>query len=88
MAAPLLEVEDLRVTFRTGVLVGKDFPANVTNWAKETISPEQLKQEFDAVIIAGGFSLVPGYRTDLTGRADDADPQAAVAERAHRPVPP
>lgn len=42
------------VTFRTGVFVGKDFPANVTNWAKETITPEQLDKEFDAVIIAGG----------------------------------
>ncbi|HCE08862.1 MAG TPA: glutamate synthase [Oxalobacteraceae bacterium] len=42
------------VTFRTSVLVGKDFPANITNWAKETISPAQLAKEFDAVIIAGG----------------------------------
>ncbi len=42
------------VTFRTGVLVGKDFPKNVTNWATETVSPEQLQQEFDAVVIAGG----------------------------------
>jgi glutamate synthase (NADPH/NADH) small chain len=42
------------VTFRTGVLVGRDFPKNVTNWATETISPEQLQQEFDAVVIAGG----------------------------------
>jgi glutamate synthase (NADPH/NADH) small chain len=42
------------VTFRTGVLVGKDFPSNVTNWATETVSPEQLQEEFDAVIIAGG----------------------------------
>ncbi|TCS37264.1 glutamate synthase (NADPH/NADH) small chain [Paucimonas lemoignei] len=42
------------VTFRTGVLVGKEFPANITNWAKETISPEQLDKEFDAVVIAGG----------------------------------
>jgi len=42
------------VTFRTSVLVGKDFPANVLNWAKETISPEQLDKEFDAVVIAGG----------------------------------
>src|SRR3979409_16312 len=32
-------------TFRTGVLVGKDFPANVNNWAKETIGPEQLKKD-------------------------------------------
>jgi glutamate synthase (NADPH/NADH) small chain len=42
------------VTFRTGVLVGKDFPKNVTNWASETISPEQLNKDFDAVVIAGG----------------------------------
>ncbi|MDB5762798.1 MAG: glutamate synthase subunit beta [Herminiimonas sp.] len=42
------------VTFRTGVLIGKDFPSNVTNWARETISPEQINKEFDAVVIAGG----------------------------------
>jgi glutamate synthase (NADPH/NADH) small chain len=42
------------VTFRTGVLVGKDFPKNVTNRATETNTPEQLQQEFDAVVIAGG----------------------------------
>ncbi|WP_334186643.1 glutamate synthase subunit beta [Noviherbaspirillum sp.] len=53
------------VTFRTGVLVGKDFPANITNWAKETISVEQINKEFDAVVIAGGAEVprdlpVPG----------------------------
>ncbi len=53
------------VTFRTGVLVGKDFPADIMNLAKETVSPEQLKKEFDAVIIAGGSEVprdlpVPG----------------------------
>ncbi len=42
------------VTFRTGVFVGKDFPATITNWATETISPDQLKKDYDAVIIAGG----------------------------------
>jgi glutamate synthase (NADPH/NADH) small chain len=42
------------VQFRTGVLVGKDFPSNVTNWAKITVSPEQLEQEFDAVVLTGG----------------------------------
>ncbi|MBC3877964.1 glutamate synthase subunit beta [Undibacterium sp. FT79W] len=42
------------VTFRTGVFVGKDFPVTVTNWSKETMSPEQLQKDFDAVIIAGG----------------------------------
>lgn len=53
------------VTFRTGVLVGKDFPKQVTNWSKETMSAEQLKKDFDAVILAGGAELprdlpVPG----------------------------
>ena len=42
------------VTFRTSVFVGKDFPSNVYNWAKETISTEQLKKDFDAIVIAGG----------------------------------
>ncbi|MET3117654.1 glutamate synthase (NADPH/NADH) small chain [Undibacterium sp. GrIS 1.8] len=42
------------VVFRTSTLVGKDFPSTVTNWSKETVSPEQLQKEFDAVIIAGG----------------------------------
>ena len=43
------------VTFRTGVLVGswpKD--SKVTNWAKETISAEQLQKDFDAVLLTGG----------------------------------
>lgn len=53
------------VRFRTRVLIGKDFPSNVTNWAKETISPEQLDKEFDAFILAGGAEFprdlpVPG----------------------------
>jgi len=42
------------VTFRNGVFVGKDFPPNVYNWAKETIFPDQLKKDFDAVVITGG----------------------------------
>ncbi|HEY1042725.1 MAG TPA: glutamate synthase subunit beta [Telluria sp.] len=42
------------VTFRTGVLIGKDFPATVNNWARDTIFPEDLAQEFDAVVLAGG----------------------------------
>lgn len=53
------------VTFRTGVLAGKDFPSSVNNWAKETISAEQLKKDFDAIILSGGAELprdlpVPG----------------------------
>lgn len=43
------------VTFKTGVLVAvlpKD--TKVTNWAKETISPQALMAEFDAVLLTGG----------------------------------
>ncbi|NMM37362.1 MAG: glutamate synthase subunit beta [Glaciimonas sp.] len=48
------QMEAEGVSFRTGVFVGKDFPKNVNNWATETITPEQLAKDFDAVIIAGG----------------------------------
>lgn len=58
------------VIFRTGVLVGKDFPVGVNNWSKETISPDQLQRDFDAIIMAGGAEMprdlpVPGR--ELTG---------------------
>ena len=59
------------VTFRTGVIVGA-LPegSKVTSWAQESISPEQLKQQFDAVLLAGGAEQsrdlpVPGR--DLAG---------------------
>jgi glutamate synthase (NADPH/NADH) small chain len=42
------------VIFRTGILVGKDFPATVGNLAKEAVLPEAVLKEFDAVILAGG----------------------------------
>ena len=42
------------VTFRTGVLVGKDFPEKIANYAKEIVSPDSLRAEFDAVILSGG----------------------------------
>lgn len=58
------------VTIRTGVLVG-DMPkgSKVTNWAKETVSAEQLKAEYDAVILTGGSEQsrdlpVPGRDLD------------------------
>src|SRR5690349_19323894 len=43
------------VQFRTGVIVGK-LPegSKVTNHAKEIVSPDELKQQFDAVLLAGG----------------------------------
>jgi glutamate synthase (NADPH/NADH) small chain len=51
-------IEQMRaegVRFRTGVMVGS-LPegSKVTNWAKETVTPEQLRSEFDAVLLAGG----------------------------------
>ncbi|WP_449414223.1 glutamate synthase subunit beta [Pandoraea soli] len=49
------QMEAEGVTFRTGVYIGKDAPeAHVNNFSKETISPEQLQAQFDAVVIAGG----------------------------------
>jgi glutamate synthase (NADPH/NADH) small chain len=58
------------VTIRTSVLVGamsKD--SKVTNWAKETISAEQLNKDFDAVLLTGGSEQsrdlpVPGRELD------------------------
>jgi glutamate synthase (NADPH/NADH) small chain len=58
------------VVFRTGVLVGA-MPADtkVTNDAKDTVTPEQLKSEFDAVVLTGGSETsrdlpVPGRDLD------------------------
>ncbi|MDR7297994.1 glutamate synthase (NADPH/NADH) small chain [Pelomonas aquatica] len=59
------------VEFRTGVLVAA-LPegSKVTNWAKETISADDLKSQFDAVLLTGGAEQsrdlpVPGR--DLAG---------------------
>ncbi|MGE4050360.1 MAG: glutamate synthase subunit beta [Piscinibacter sp.] len=58
------------VSFRTNTMVGH-LPegSKVTNWAKEIVSPEQLKAEFDAVLLAGGAEQsrdlpVPGRELD------------------------
>jgi glutamate synthase (NADPH/NADH) small chain len=48
------QMEAEGVKFRTSTLIGKDFPATVNNWAKETIFPEDLEQDFDAIVMAGG----------------------------------
>ncbi|MFN9746021.1 MAG: glutamate synthase subunit beta [Betaproteobacteria bacterium] len=61
------------VVFRTGVLVGalpaEGAASKVTNDAQETITPEQLKAGFDAVLLAGGSETsrdlpVPGRDLD------------------------
>jgi len=43
------------VTFRTGVLVGA-WPegSRITNLSKQTVTPDELNAEFDAVLLAGG----------------------------------
>ncbi|HMA09053.1 MAG TPA: glutamate synthase subunit beta, partial [Ramlibacter sp.] len=58
------------VTVRTGVMVGK-LPkgSKVINWARETITPEELRQQFDAVVLTGGAEQsrdlpVPGRDLD------------------------
>ncbi len=58
------------VAVRTGVLVGT-LPkgSKVTNWAKESITPEQLQKDFDAIILTGGAEqsrdlAVPGRELD------------------------
>ena len=49
------QLEAEGITFRTNVVVG-EWPkgSKVTNWAKETVSAESLKAEFDAVLLTGG----------------------------------
>ena len=68
------QLEAEGVIIRTGVLVagpeGLGQGSKVTNWARETISPEQLMTEFDAVLLSGGAEQsrdlpVPGR--DLQG---------------------
>jgi len=69
------------VVFRTGVLVGA-LPADskVTNDAKDVVSPDQLKTEFDAVLLAGGAEQsrdlpVPGRDLDGVHYAMEFLPQ-------------
>ena len=77
-------IEQMRaegVIFRTGVLVGA-LPAGtkITNDAKETLSAEQLKAEFDAVMLTGGAETsrdlpVPGRELDGVHYAMEFLPQ-------------
>src|ERR1700757_1254945 len=64
------QMEAEGVTFRTGVVVG-DWPkgSKITSHAKESVSAEQLKSEFDAVLLAAGAEVsrdlpVPGRDLD------------------------
>ena len=68
------QLEAEGVVIRTGVLVGaaKDGlgkGSKVTNWSKETVTPEQLQKDFDAVLLTGGAEQsrdlpVPGRDLD------------------------
>ena len=65
------QLEAEGVTIRTSVIVG-ELPkgSKVTNCAKETISPEQLKKDFDAVLLTGGSEQsrdLPAPGRDLAG---------------------
>ena len=64
------QMEAEGVVFRTSTLVG-EMPADskVTNWAKDVVCAEQLKAEFDAVLLCGGAEQsrdlpVPGRDLD------------------------
>jgi glutamate synthase (NADPH/NADH) small chain len=53
-----LRIEQMQaegVRFETGVMVGA-LPegSKVTNWAKNSVAPEQLLKDYDAVLLAGG----------------------------------
>ncbi|WP_374567242.1 glutamate synthase subunit beta [Ideonella sp.] len=64
------QMEAEGVVFRTGVMVG-ELPkgSKVTNWAKSSVTADELKAEFDAVLLAGGAEAsrdlpVPGRDLD------------------------
>src|SRR3990170_1636072 len=66
-------LEQLRaegIKFRTSVFVGAQAPGKgIINDARESVSPDQLKKEFDAVVLAGGAEQprdlpIPGRELD------------------------
>jgi glutamate synthase (NADPH/NADH) small chain len=64
------QMEAEGVVFRTSVMVG-ELPkgSKVTNWAKSSVTPDELKAEFDAVLLCGGAEQsrdlpVPGRDLD------------------------
>ena len=64
------QLEAEGVTIRTGVLIGQlSAGSKVTNWARESITHEQLGKDFDAVLLTGGAEQsrdlpVPGRELD------------------------
>ncbi len=65
------QMEAEGVVFKTNTIVG-EMPkgSKVTNWATKTVTPEQLKKEFDAVLLSGGSEQsrdLPAPGRDLAG---------------------
>jgi len=64
------QMKEEGVVFRSSVFVGKGRPGKgVTDWAAETIAPEKLMAEFDAVVLSGGAEQprdlpIPGRELD------------------------
>jgi glutamate synthase (NADPH/NADH) small chain len=49
------QMEAEGVVFRTGVFVGQDAQMpGISNWAKKSVTPAKLLEEFDAVVLSGG----------------------------------
>lgn len=51
------QMKEEGVVFKTSIFVGNEIPEYILNDAKTVVTPEELKKEFDAVIIAGGAEL-------------------------------
>jgi glutamate synthase (NADPH) small chain len=66
----LLQMQAEGVIFRKGVFVGGPRPGKgITDWATETLEPEKLMAEFDAVVLSGGAEQprdlpIPGRELD------------------------
>ncbi|MDX8379244.1 MAG: glutamate synthase subunit beta [Gallionella sp.] len=74
------QMEAEGVTFKTSVYIGKDSDRGVSNMATETISPEKLQSQFDAVILTGGAETprdltIPGRELQGVYNAMDFLPQ-------------
>ena len=94
-------VEQMRaegVVFKTGVIVGalpsEGAASKVTSDAKTTVSPEQLQQDFDAVLLCGGSEqsrdlTVPGRELDGVHFAMELLPQqnkANAGDKLKKPL--
>jgi glutamate synthase (NADPH) small chain len=94
-------VEQMRaegVVFKTGVIVGtlpsEGAASKVTNDARTTVSPEQLQQDFDAVLLCGGSEQsrdlpVPGRELDGVHFAMEFLPQqnkANAGDKLKKPL--